>query len=121
MTSTICFIGAQEPETEKLPHYFEQRGFGVQRWTELIDAPRLDGVRDAIVLFADAFDAAAIVTWVKCVLTAAPARLVVVLTATRAQFDGPTALPAANVLLLVRPVMAWQLVDVIRNHVGGAA
>ena len=121
MSSTIGFIGAQEPDTEKLPLYFEQRGFGVRRWADLVGAPQLDTVKDAIVLFADGFDAAAIVSWVKLALAAAPTRLVVVLTATRGQFDGPTALRGENVLHLVRPVMAWQLVDVIRNHVGGAA
>lgn len=115
--SSVGLIGAQEPETEKLPSYFSERGFGVHRWSTLVEASRLVGMKDALVLFADAFDPAAIVVWLRPVLKAAPGRLIIVLTATPATFTGPTALRGENVVLLVRPVLAWQLVDVIRNHV----
>lgn len=123
--SSVGLVGAQEPETEKLPRYFTERGFGVHRWATLIDASALVGVKDALVVFADTFAPEAIVAWLKQVAKAAPARLVIVLTAKPAQFSGPTALRGENTVLLVRPVLAWQLVDVIRNHiarhVGGRA
>lgn len=123
--SSVGLVGAQEPESGKLPHYFAERGFGVHRWATLIDAAGLAGVKDALVLFADSFSPMAIMTWLKQISKAAPGRLVIVLTATPAQFSGPTALRGENVVLLVRPVLAWQLVDVIRNHiarhVGGRA
>ncbi len=115
--SSVGLIGAQEPETEKLPLYFSERGFGVHRWATLVNAASLAGVKNALVLFADAFEAEAIITWVRQVSKAAPDRLVIVLTAAPATFTGPTALRGENVVLLVRPVLAWQLVDVIRNHV----
>ena len=121
MTSTIGFIGVQEPETEKLPLYFSQRGFLVHHWSGLVEASGLSVATSAIVLFADAFEATAIVAWLRLVLKAVPTRLVIVLTAAPGNFTGPTALGGDNVLLLVRPVLAWHLVDVIRNHVGATA
>ncbi len=123
--SSVGLVGAQEPETEKLPPYFAERGFGVHRWATLVDTAGLVGVKDALVLFADSFAPEAIITWLEQVSKAAPGRLVIVLTATPAQFSGPTALRGENTVLLVRPVLAWQLIDVIRNHiarhVGGRA
>lgn len=113
--SSVGLIGAQEPETGKLPLFFSERGFVVHRWPGLVPASSLVGVKTAIVLFADAFEPEAIAAWLPQVTKAAPSRLVVVLTAP-ARFTGPTALRGENVMLLVRPVLAWQLVDVIRNH-----
>ena len=115
--SSVGLIGAQEPESEKLPRYFSERGFAVHRWATLVGAASLVGVKSALVLFADAFEPGAILAWVRPVTKGAPDRLVIVLTASPASFTGPTALRGTNVALLVRPVLAWQLVDVIRNHV----
>lgn len=115
--SSVGLVGAQEPETEKLPQYFSERGFGVHRFATLLEPPRLAGVKDALVLFADTFAPEAIVAWVAQLAKAAPERLMIVLTATPAHFTGPTALSGKNTVLLVRPVLAWHLVDVIRNHI----
>lgn len=52
--SSVGLIGAQEPETEKLPLYFSERGFGVHRWAALVNAASLTGVKNALVLFAAA-------------------------------------------------------------------
>lgn len=114
--SSVGLVGAQEPETEKLPRYFLERGFGVHRWATLVNAAHLVGVKTALVLFADAFAPEAIITWASEAMKALPERLVIVLTASPARFTGHTRLCGTNVVLLVRPVLAWQLVDVIRNH-----
>ncbi len=123
--SSVGLVGAQEPETEKLPQYFAERGIGVHHFPTLVEVSRLAGVKDALVLFADSFAPETVVAWLAQVAKAAPTRLVIVLTATPAHFAGPTALRGENVVLLVRPVLAWHLVDVIRNHiakhVGGRA
>jgi hypothetical protein len=115
--SSVGLIGAQEPETARLPQYFSERGFSVHRWDTLIAAPRLGGVKHGIVVFAESFTPAQIVGWLKDVAKTAPRRLVIVLTATPGDFSGPNALRGENVVLLARPVLAWHLVDVIRNHI----
>lgn len=115
--SSVGLIGAQEPETARLPLYFSERGFGVHRWDTLVAAPRLGGVKHALVVFAESFTPAELVSWLKEVTKAAPKRLVIVLSATPADFSGPSALRGENVVLLARPVLAWHLVDVIRNHI----
>lgn len=112
---SVGLIGAQEPETERLPVFLSERGFTVQRWPALVPASSLAAVKTALVLFADAFETGTLIAWLQKVTRAAPGRLVIVLTAP-ARFTGPTALSGENVVLLVRPVLAWQLVDVIRNH-----
>ena len=115
--SSVGVIGTSEPELAQLPRFFTERGFGARRWSTLVGAPRLVGVKDALVLFADGFAVPAIAAWSREVLKASPQRLVIVVTALASSFTGPTALGGKNVLLLVRPVLAWHLVDVIRNHV----
>lgn len=123
--SSVGVIGTNEPELERLPLFFSERGFGVRRWSTLVGASQLAGVKDALVLFADGFGVPAIAAWSREVQKASPGRLLIVLTAAAASFTGPTALAGKNVLLLVRPVLAWHLVDLIRHHVqkhvGGAA
>ncbi len=115
--SSVGLIGAQEPEMARLPHYFSERGFGVRQWDTLLAAPRLGGIKHAIVVFAESFTPAQIASWLRDVSKAAPQRLVIILSATPADFSGPTAVRGENVMLLARPVLAWQLVDVIRNHI----
>lgn len=122
--SSVGVIGTNEPELEKLPIFLSERGFAVHRWSTLVAASELVGVKDAIVLFADGFAPSSIAPWLAEVQQATPGRLVIVLTADFSNFTGPTALSGKNMLLLVRPVLAWQLVDLIRHHVqrhvGGA-
>ena len=115
--SSVGVIGTDEPELEQLPLFLTERGFGARRWSTLVGPPRLVGVKDALVLFADGFEVPAIAAWSREVQKASPDRLVIVVTALASGFAGPTALKGKNVLLLVRPVLAWHLVDVIRNHV----
>jgi hypothetical protein len=115
--SSVGLIGVQDPEADRLPDFFLERGFGVRRWPTLMEASRLSGVKHAIIVFADAFAAELVVPWVQQVRKADAKRLVIILTAAAANFAGSTALRGKNVLLLVRPVLAWQLVDLIRHHV----
>lgn len=123
--SSVGVIGTNEPDVELLPPFLSERGFTVRRWSTLAGAAALAGVKDALVLFADSFEVPSVARWSREVQKAGPGRLVIVLTAAGSSFTGPSALSGKNVLLLVRPVMAWHLVDVIRHHVqkhvGGAA
>lgn len=115
--SSVGLVGAEEPEAGRLPAFFRERGFQVSRWSTLVEASRLAGVEHALVAFADAFPPGPFVKWLELVRKADAARLVLVLTAAPTTFAGPTALKGQNVLVLVRPVLAWQLVDLIRHHV----
>lgn len=112
--SSVGVIGTDEPELEQLPPFLTERGFPARQWSTLVSASQLAGVKDALVLFADGFEFPAIAAWAREVQRAGPDRLVIVVTAAASRFSG---LSGKNMLLLVRPVLAWHLVDVIRNHV----
>ncbi len=115
-TTSIGLVGGQEPERQRLTHFFKERGFGSHRWQSLVGAPRLAGVKLALLVFADSFSPTALAEWVDKVSSADAARLVIALTATPAAFADTKAMRAHNVFLLIRPVLAWQLVDLIRHH-----
>ncbi len=120
--SSVGVIGDQGPESTKLPGFLKERGFGVSRWPTLIGAPQLSGVQLAILVFADEFSVQETIEWLDGVRKVDGNRLIIVLTAKPAEFAGTR---GANVIVLVRPVLAWHLVDLIRHHaqraVGGSA
>jgi len=107
---------ARTAEGLGLERFLAERGIDVVRLDALPPASALKQVRDAVVLFTTGFDELAARRWLDRVIAARAGRLVIVVTASLPAFAELAKSTRAPVLLLAAPVLAWQLVDVLRNH-----
>jgi hypothetical protein len=111
----------QEAEGHGLERFLVERGIEAVRVPSLPAPAALAEVRDAVVLFTKGFELDASRRWLDEVLAADAGRLVVVVAASLPAFADLARPDRVNVLLLAAPVLAWQLVDVLRNHLAGRA
>lgn len=107
---------AQSAEGEGLERFLVERGIAAVRLPDLPPAQALAPVKDAVVLFTKGLEAAPTRRWLDAVRAADARRLVIIVTASLPAFADLAASRGAPVLVLAAPVLAWQLVDVIRNH-----
>lgn len=119
----ICSTGvaivaspAQDAESQGLEHFLVERGLHATRVPGLPTPAALREVRDSIVLFTKGFDVDAARAWLERLLEHETSRLVIVVSTSLPAFADLGAKPDTPLLLLAAPVLAWQLVDLIRNH-----
>ncbi|MEW5738860.1 MAG: hypothetical protein AB1938_08025 [Myxococcota bacterium] len=107
---------AQQAESQGLERFFEERGLPAVHLLGLPTQDALTRVKDAVVLFTKGFEADAARRWLDAVRAADARRLVIIVTASLPAFADLSSSHGAPVLVLATPVLAWQLVDAIRNH-----
>lgn len=107
---------SQDEEGRGLERFLVERGLDAVRLDALAPPGALRRVRDAVVLFTKGFDEDAARRWLDRIVASDAGRLVVVVTASLPAFADVAKTTRPPVLLLAAPVLAWQLVDVLRHH-----
>lgn len=117
-TTAVAIVASpdQEAESRGLEQFLAERGLHATHVPGLPAPAALREVRDSIVLFTKGFDVEAARGWLERVLKDDAGRLIIVVSTSLPAFADLGARPDAPVLLLAAPVLAWQLVDLIRNH-----
>lgn len=120
-TTAVAIVASpdQEAESRGLEHFLAERGLHATHVPGLPAPAALREVRDSIVLFTKGFDVDAARGWLERLLEDESGRLIIVVSTSLPAFADLGASSEAPVLLLAAPVLAWQLVDLIRSHLAG--